>query len=207
MIPKSTVANLRTIKIVELVLLSLFIISLFIPYVWGVKPKEYFWDIWTNSIDVWPWFFIIGLPLVLSFFLFVLISATHAIRKPTLNLLTWLITGVYMFIVVLHLLETVKIIINPDSFFGGFLVIYIIALVFSLFLFVLTIIKSKDDYFKIENFIISIIAIPVVSHCILITVFEFGGYLLNISFAALYLLAVLKVFMFNKMEETGIPKN
>lgn len=204
---KTTVSNLLIIKIVELVFLSLFIISLFIPYVWGIRPKEFFWDILGNNINVWPIFFIVGLPLILSFFLFILISVKPPFDKLTLKLVTWIIAGIYAFIIFLFLIETVEDIINPDSFLGGFSNIYSLTLIFSLFLFVLTTIKSKDNYLKIENYILSIIAIPVVSYSIWITEFEFGGYLLNISFIVLYVTAVLKVFMLNNIEETLKLKN
>ncbi|MCD4734971.1 MAG: hypothetical protein K8R53_02915 [Bacteroidales bacterium] len=121
--------------------------------------------------------------------------------------MTWIIAGIYAFIIFLFLIETVEDIINPDSFLGGFSNIYSLTLIFSLFLFVLTTIKSKDNYLKIENYILSIIAIPVVSYSIWITEFEFGGYLLNISFIVLYVTAVLKVFMLNNIEETLKLKN
>ena len=64
--------------------------------------------------------------------------------------------------------------------------------------------KSKDNYLKIENYTLSIISIPVVYFCfwfILDIGFEFGGYLLNICFAVLYVIAVLKVFLLKKNEE------
>ncbi len=202
MIKKSTVSNLRIIKIVELVFLSLFIISLFIPYAGGIRPKEYFWDIWSNNINVWPFFVVIGLPLILSFFLFILISVKPPFGKLTLKLLTWIIAGIYAFNIIMFLIEAVENIIYPDHFLGGFYVIYSFTLVFSLFLFVLTIIKSKDNYLKIKNYIIAIITIPVVSYSIWITEFEFGGFLLNISFIVLYTIAILKVLKISNIEKT-----
>ena len=204
---KSTGTNLRIIKIVELVFLSFFIMSLFIPYVWGIRPKEYFWDIWGNNINVWPTFFVVGLPLILSFFLFILILVKPTFGKLTLMLLTWFIAGIYAFNIFLFLIEAVENIVYPDNFLSGFSVIYPLTLVFSLFLFVLTIIKSKDNYLRIENFILSIITIPVAFYFFSILEFEFGGYLLNISFTVLYVIAVLKVFMINNIEETLKLKN
>ncbi|MEN8251602.1 MAG: hypothetical protein ABFS32_21950 [Bacteroidota bacterium] len=100
---------------------------------------------------------------------------------------------------VLFLIEAIK-----DIKLGGFSIIYIIPLVFSLFLFVLTIIKSKDNYLKIENCILSIITIPVVYFFLIGIIefdFEFGAYLLNISFAVLYIIAVLKVFILKDVED------
>jgi hypothetical protein len=108
---------------------------------------------------------------------------------------------------VLFLIEVAMGIIN-DGFFadGVFIIIYIFPLVLSLFLIVLTMLKSKDNYLKIENYILSIITIPVVYFSFGSILdfgfgFEFGGCLLNICFAVLYVIAVLKVFLLKKNEE------
>ena len=70
----STLFQPRIIRIVEIVFLSLFIFSLFIPYVYGVRPKEYLWDIFGNNIfnEGWSWIVIVSFPLILSFILFIL---------------------------------------------------------------------------------------------------------------------------------------
>ena len=200
MIKHSTVFQPWIIRIVEIVFLSLFIISFFFPYAYGVKPKEYFWDIWSNYNPVWPSFFVVGLPLILSFFLFILKIGKFKMRKISTSLMQWSALIIYSFIMVLFLIEAIKDIINPSVLFGDFSIIYIITLVFSLFLFVLTFIKSKINYLKIENCILSIISIPVVFYFFVLQ-FEFGGYLLNICFAVLYVIAVLKVFLLKKNEE------
>lgn len=194
----STVFDPRIIRIAEIVFLSLFIISLFLPYVFGVKPKEFFWDIWSDNIPIWPLFFIIGLPLILSFLLFILILVKPGFGKRTLKLVTWFIMATYSFITVVVVVEAVENIEDP--------VLSTSALVFSLFLFILTIIKSKDNYLKIENCILSIITLPVALCFFSFFELEFGGYLLNISFIVLYVTAVLKVFMLNSIEETLNPK-
>jgi hypothetical protein len=189
---------------VEIIFLSLFIISLFIPYAYGIKPKEYFWDIWGSyRLDErWPYFFIVGLPLILSFFLFILKIGKIKLGKLTISLVQWSALIIYSFIIVLFLIEAVKNIINPEIYLGGFSISYTLALVLSLFLFVLTIIKSKDNYLKIENYILSIITLPVALYFFSILEFEFGGCLLNICFAVLYVIAVLKVFLVEEIEES-----
>jgi hypothetical protein len=190
---------------VEIVFLSLFIISLFIPYASGVKPKEYFWDIWSNYDPVWPSFFVVGLPLILSFFLFILKFGKFKFGKLTISLIQWSALIIYAFIMVLFLIVVDGI--NYGFFAdGGLNISNILPFVLSLFLIVLTMLKSKDNYLKIENYILSIITIPVVYFffgCILDFGFgfEFGGYLLNICFAVLYVIAVLKVFLLKKNEE------
>ncbi len=201
MIKHSTVFQARIIRIVEIIFLSLFIISLFIPYAYGVRPKEYFWDIWGSYrlIELWSNIVIIGFPLILSFVLLILISVKPRFGKLTLKLVTWLIIIIYSFIMVLFLFETARSIINFEYLDNE---TFLLLPVFSLFLFVLTIVKSKDNYQKIENYIVSIITIPVAYFFVfLFFVFEFGGYLLNICFAVLYVIAVLKVFLLKKIEE------
>lgn len=203
MIKHSTVFQPRTIRIVEIIFLSLFIISFFFPYAYGTKPKEYFWDIWSNYIPVWPYFFVVGLPLILSLFLFILKFGKFKFGKLTISLIQWSALIIYSFVMVLFLIEAIKDIINPGGFLGGFSIIsifYIISLVFSLFLIVLTMLKSKDNYLKIENYTLSIISIPVVFYFFVLQ-FEFGGYLLNICFAVLYVIAVRKVFLLKKIEK------
>lgn len=201
MIKHSTVFHPRIIRIVEIIFLSLFIISFFIPYVWGIRPKEYFWDIWGSSmIDRgWSVIVIVSFPLILSFVLFILISVKPRFGKLTLKLVTWIFAILYSFIMVVFLIEEAMRHINSESLFHESSVIF--PLVFSLFLFVLTIVKSKDNYQKIENFIVSIITIPVAYFFFGLLEFEFGGYLLNICFAVLYVIAVLKVFLLKKIEE------
>ena len=199
MIKHSTVFQPRIIRIVEIIFLSLFIISLFIPYVWGIRPKEYFWDIWSNNIPFWPSFFVVGLPLILSFFLFILKFGKFKFGKLTISLIQWSALIIYSFIMVLVLIEETISYIDSVSLFNYTPVI--LSLVFSLFLFVLTMLKSKDNYLKIENYILSIITIPVAFYIVLLLDCEFGGYLLNICFAVLYVIAVLKVFLLKKNEE------
>jgi len=202
MIKHSTVFQPRIIRIVEIVFLSLFIISLFIPYAYGIRPKEYFWDIWSDYMPVWPSFFIVGLPLILSFFLFILKVGKFKFGILSIRLIQWSVLIIYSFILVIILIGIVKQIISPDDFFGGFYILDIISLVFCLFLIVLTMLKSKDNYLKIENYILSIITIPAVVYFIFsINELEFGGYLLNICFVVLYVIAVLKVFLLKKNEE------
>ena len=201
----STVFHPRIIRIVEIIFLSLFIISLFIPYAYGIKPKEYFWDIWSNHMTFWPSFFVVGLPLILSFFLFILKIGKFKLGKLSISLIQWSALIIYSFVMVLFLIEVAMGIINDDYFANGISIISLIfSLVFSLFLIVLTMLKSKDNYLKIENYTLSIISIPVVFYFfgfLLDFDFEFGGYLLNICFAILYVIAVLKVFLLKKIEE------
>jgi len=193
---QSTVFHPRIIRIVEIVFLSLFIISLFIPYAYGTKPKYYFWDIWSSGGGIWTAFFIVGLPLILSFFLFILKFGKFKFGKLTISLIQWSALIIYSSIMVLFLIVVANEII----------ISLIFPLVFSLFLIVLTMLKSKDNYLKIENYILSIITIPVVYFFFLFILdfgfgFEFGGYLLNICFVVLYVIAVLKVFLLKKNEE------
>jgi len=207
MIKHSTVFQPLIIRIVEIVFLSLFIISLFIPYAYGVEPISYvwaFWDIWGNSPfdGDWNWIVIIGFPLILSFVLLILISVKPKFGKQTLKWVSWFILGIYSFIMVLFLIETVRSYIDSEIFRPTVISI-IFPLVFSLFLFVLTMLKSKDNYLKIENYILSIITIPVAFYIVLLLDCEFGGYLLNICFAVLYVIAVRKVFLLKKNEIGG----
>ena len=161
MIKHSTVFHPRIVRIVEIILLSLFIISFFIPYAYGIRPKEYFWDKFGNSMfdEGWSWIVIVSFPLILSFVLLILISVKPRFGKLTLKLLTWIFAILYSFIMLLFLFEETMTIINSEYLGNGTFIIF--PLVFSLFLFVLTIVKSKDNYQKIENFIVSIITIPV----------------------------------------------
>ena len=170
-------------------------------------PKYYFWDIW--SFDggwffdggIWTGFLIVGLPLILSFFLFILKFGKFKFGKLTISLIQWSALIIYAFIMVLFGMG----IINYGFFADGvFINMYIFPLVLSLFLIVLTMLKSKDNYLKIENYTLSIISIPVVFFFFLIFLevgFNLAGYLLNICFAVLYVIAVLKVFLLKKNEE------
>ena len=199
MIKHSTVFQPRIIRIVEIIFLSLFIISLFIPYAYGVKPNAFFWG-WWASTGAWRSFFIVGLPLILSFFLFIMISVKPRFGKQTLKWVPWLIVIIYSFTMVLFL-------IYPPGFFDqkpSFNLLHsppmIFTIVLSLCLFLVTLFMTKDNYIKIENYTLSIISIPVVFYFFVLQ-FEFGGYLLNICFAVLYVIAVLKVFLLKKNEE------
>lgn len=208
----STVFQPRIIRIVEIVFLSLFIISFFFPYAYGVKPKVYFWDIWfidggwSSDGGIWTQFFIVGLPLILSFFLFILKLGKFKFGKMTIRLMQWSALIIYAFIMVLFLIEVA---IDDYSVNGIVIISLILPPVFSLFLIVLTMLKSKDNYLKIENYILSITTIPVVYFFFWVNLnlgigfgFEFGGYLLNICFAVLYVIAVLKVFLVEEIKES-----
>ncbi|MCD4724971.1 MAG: hypothetical protein K8R63_09010 [Bacteroidales bacterium] len=203
MIKHSTVFHPRIIRIVEIILLSLFIISLFFPYVWGVRPKEFFWDIWgSDGIDEdWPFIFTISLPLVLSFILFILITVKPKFGDLTFKFLKWFITIIYTFILVLFLIYPGLLFDLRPSFNLLHSPPMIFTIVLSLCLFLVTLFMTKDNYIKIENYILAIITIPVAYYFFGFLEFDFGGYLLNICFAVLYVIAILKVFPLKKIEE------
>ncbi|MEN8225055.1 MAG: hypothetical protein ABFS05_06800 [Bacteroidota bacterium] len=191
----------RLIRIVEIVFLSLFIISLFMPYAYGIKPKEYFWDIWSNHIALWRSFIFVGLPLILSFFLLLLKIGQFKFWKSVFYLIKWSAIIMYVIIMAWGLISDITDYVNDELF--GNLTLIIISLLFSLFLLTLTLIKLKDKYLEIENYILSIISIPVVYFFpFSLFEFEFGGYLLSICFSVLYVIAVLKVFLLKDIEES-----
>ncbi len=73
----------------EIVFLSIFIVSQFLPYVYSVKPKEFYWDIWSSSSFDWQSFIIIGVPLIFSFVLLIYNIAKNKSPYLKFKFLVW----------------------------------------------------------------------------------------------------------------------
>jgi len=196
----STVFQPRILRIAEIVFLSIFILSQFLPYVYSVKPKEFYWDIWNSSDYDWHSFIIIGVPLIFSFVLLIYIIAKNKFPYLKSKFLVWGLEILFAFILIWFLFD-----IGTSGFSQSYKNLFdipvILSVILSLGLFLLTILFIKENHMKIENMVVAIIAIPVVYFFIGFVGFDYGGYILNICFAGLYVIAVLKVFLLKKNEE------
>src|SRR5210317_1725583 len=101
----STVFHPRTIRIVEIVFLSIFILSQFLPYVWAIKPKEFYWDIWISGGYDWQSFIIIGVPLLFSFVLLIYNIAKNKLPYLKFKFMVWGLEILYAFILIWFLIN------------------------------------------------------------------------------------------------------
>ena len=198
----STVIQQRRIRIVEIVFLSIFILSQFLPYVWAIKPKEFYWDIWGSMGYDWQSFIIIGVPLLFSFVLLIYNIAKNRFPYLKFKFLVWGLEILYAFILILFL---INIVTNgfSQSYKNLFDIPVILTVILSLGLVLLTILINKDNQMKVENIVVAIIAIPAVYFSTGFVELDYGGYILSICFAALYVIAVLKVFLIKEIEESS----
>ena len=191
----NSVIHSQTIRIIEIVLLVLFISSQFMPYVYGVRPNEYYWDIWSSGID-WQSFMIIGVPLLLSYILLICKIPWYKNRPIKFKFMLWIFQIIFAFILILFLINITT---------GGFSPSYknllhfpvLITVVLSLGLFLSTVLLINERQIKFENIIVAIITIPATYFMIGFLIdfeFDYGGYFLNVCFVALYIIALLKIF-------------
>ena len=191
----------QIIRFIEIALLALFISSHFMPYVYGVRPREFYWDIWSSGRFDWQIFIVIGVPLLLSYWLLIFKIAWHKTRNSKFKFLIWSFEIIFAFILILFLINIATTGFSP-SYKNLFVTPVILSVILSLGLFIPTILLIKESHIKIENIIISIITIPAITYSIaFLFEFDFGGYILNVCFIILYVTALLKISMANKAGE------
>jgi hypothetical protein len=179
----------RIIRIIDIVILSLFIISLFFPYAGGVVPIEYILGIDSNSPIPDFWFIaIISFPIILSFVLLIFLIFKPWFENQNLKIAKWIIILIFIFIYIRFLIIGLY---DWESVGESPSVIY--TLVLSLFLFLFTLIMTRNNYLIIGNSILAIITVPVVMSCLNPGPSEIGGYAFGLCFALLYGIAVLKL--------------
>ena len=185
------VLQARIIRIIDIVILSLFIISLFFPYAGGVVPIEYILgiDSYTSNPDFW---FMAGVsfPIILSFVLLIFLIFKPWFENQNLKIAKWIIILIFIFNYISFLITSLY---EWEYFVESPFAIY--TLVLSLFLFLFTLIMTRNNYLIIGNSILALITVPVAWHYFngWTSPQEIGGYALSLCFALLYGIAVLKL--------------
>lgn len=196
----SKILQPRILRIVEIVLLSIFIFSQFLPYVYSVKPKEFYWDIWSSIGYEWQSFIIIGVPLIFSFVLLIYNISNNKIPFLKSKILVWGLKFLFAFFLIWFLIN-----IGTNGFSHSYRILFdipvILTVILCLGLFLLSIFIVKKNHIKIENILVAIIAIPTVYFSTGFFELDYGGYILSICFAVLYVIAVLKVFLIKNTGE------
>ena len=178
---------------------GIIIITLFLPYTDNILPIEvissghnsyptFLQYLVSKSIDI-------SVLLIIPFFFL-------SILKKFLNHKT---SKIIKLILVLFYLITIgfeTFFFLKDHFHNFH--IYLIIIIPSLVLFILNFKFSKEIHDILKNIIIAILVIPIISYLALATGFswylDYGGYLLNISFFALYFIALYSLLKQNKSE-------
>ena len=184
----------RIIRIIDIVILSLFIISLFFPYTGGLVPIKFILgapDPYFSNIDFW-FIAMVSFPIILSFVLLIFLIFKPWFENQNLKIAKWIIILIFIFIYMYFLIQTLLDYVDYGSLFAEAPVI--LTLVLSLFLFLFTLIMTRNNYLIIGNSILAIITVPVVMSCLdTFGPSEIGGYALFLCFALLYGIAVLKL--------------
>jgi len=174
---------------IEIFLGLLIGVGLFMPYVFDLIPMEF---IFSDEIDFLVAFLVIIPILVIIPFLLILIfkdllkNSLLKILKAFFLLLYLIVFGVYCYVCY-------------DSFgsiFGGTLEAFI-AIVLSLILILLGLKYSIQKSVQLQNIILAIMALPFILYClegIQYWEFNYGGYIINISFFLLYIIAVYNIY-------------
>ena len=188
------VLQARIIRIIDIVILSLFIISLFFPYAGGVVPIEYILgiDSWTPNPDFW-FIAMVSFPIILSFVLLIFLIFKPWFENQNLKIVKWIIILIFIFIYICFLIMNLY---EWEYFVESAYLIYtlVYTLVLSLFLFLFTLIMTRNNYLIIGNSILAIITFPVALYCISeYGPTEIGGFAFGLCFALLYGIAVLKL--------------
>ena len=180
----------RIIRIIDIVILSLFIISLFFPYTYGVVPIEYILgiDSYTSNPD-FGFMTMVSFPIILSFVLLIFLIFKPWFENQNLKIAKWIIILIFIFNYISFLITSLY---EWEYFVESPFAIY--TLVLSLFLFLFTLIMTRNNYLIIGNSILAIITFPVALYCLSeYGPTEIGGYAFGLCFALLYGIAVLKL--------------
>lgn len=189
----------------EIVVLAIFISSQFLPYVYGVRPKEFYWDIqiWTSGLYDWQSFVVIGIPLLLAYMLLIVKIFGVESRSSKLKIMAWGLGVLFAFVLILYFIG----IADFDSTYAYENLIYlpfVLPVILSLGLLLTSILVIKEIHIKLDNITIAIITLPVTFHMFeFLFDLDYGGFLLNACFIILYLIALLKLLIHNKLKDTG----
>lgn len=175
----------------EIFLVILTIVGLFMPYVGKEIPFDY---IFMESMDLLDAFFVtIPIVLILPFLLILIFK--NFLKNSLLKFLIPFFLFVYIIVLGAYCYAFYE---SLNSIFGASLEI-IIAILLSLNLLVLNLKYSTVKSDELQNIFLAIMTFPFIFffNTILITWynnFNYGGYIINISFILLYVLAVYNIY-------------
>lgn len=198
--------NTRRENVLKIIMATLFIAGLFMPYIEGIVPFEYLFD---SNNDL-SHMLSVTIP-VLVIFPFLLILIFRKTLKPfVIKILKISLIGFYIIVLGNYVYSLFKVIFEFSLFFGVFE--FSFAILFSLILFAVCLKYSADRLDFLEHLLLCIIALPIFLHfafvlsMIIGNGFEgivYGCYILNGSFVALYVMVLIHVYSVYEERKRG----
>ena len=183
-------------RYVEIVLTLIVIVGLFMPYVGRQIPIHY---IFPSSIDLQGVLFITTpitatIPYLLTLIFKDLFgNLLLGILKVSFLILFLIILGYYIFMLI-------EVILDSNSGYDFVAPTLAILLSLNLLLFSIKYSKLKSD--NIQNIILAIMTLPFITNLLLWGWnFNYGGYVINIAFLSLYVLALIDIFKNYKLKK------
>jgi len=183
---------------IEIVLTISIIVALFLPYINDAVPIHY---LFYDFIAIETVFFLTIPILVIIPFLIILIFK-DVLKISILRLFKTFFLFVYLIVLGFYFYGMYESF--NETFENGFY--FIIAIVLSLLLVLLTFKFSTQKSEQLQHILLANLALPIILYFFVFVVddnFYYGGYILNISFFLLYILALYSIYSNSKINKLG----
>lgn len=182
------------IRYIEIFLTFIILVGLFMPYAENNMPLDYIFPNSIRHLDL----FIVTIPIIVTIpFLLTLIFKAW-LRNSLLRILKVIFVVLYVIIVGYYIFILIDTFLFGYSFGDNFVAASAaIFLSLNLLLFSLKYVTLKSD--ELQNIILAIMTLPFIFCLLVIPIFwdiyfNYGGYIINISFISLYIIALIDIF-------------
>lgn len=174
---------------IEIGLTIAIIVGLFLPYTFGVLPMDVMFDDYIDLMTV----FMLTIPILVIIPLLIILIFKDVFKNSTLRILKTFFLMVYLIVLGVYFYSMYE---SFSDAFGDSLY-FIITIVLSLLLLILTLKFSIHKSEQLHHIFLAILSLPIILYFIAFIIddnFDYGGYIINISFTLLYILAIYTIY-------------
>jgi hypothetical protein len=183
---------------IEIVLTIAIIAGLFMPYVYGVLPIDV---IIGDSIELWT-VFALTIPILVTIPFLLILIFKDVLSHSLLKTLKVFFLILYSFVFVVYCSGFYESFSNEIEEIFEFL----ITIILSLLLLFLALRFSNHQLEQLQNIFLAIMSFPFILYFIYgitnnIDAFNYGGYIISISFFTLYIIAIFTIYKNRKEKQ------
>ena len=189
---------------IEIALTLAIIAGLFMPYADDIIPIDFMFE---ESNDFFDLFFL-AIPLLCSFPLLLILMFKSKLKNAMLKTLNALFLLVYLIVLGLYSYELYESFGSSYFSFIGGSIEFSATIILSLVLLLLSLKYAIAKSDELQNILLAIMAFPIILFFVDGVTFYFeglnyGGYIINISFISLYMMAIYTIIKNRKIKNSS----
>lgn len=190
---------------IEIFLTLAILVGLFMPYAGDEMPLDYIFPDSIDHMDI----FIVTIPIIVTIPFLLTLIFKALLRNSLLRILKVFFVLLYVIILGYYIFSLIDTVLSEYSFGDDFVAVTVaILLSLNLLLLSLKYVTLKSD--ELQNIILAIMTLPFIFYLLAIPIFwgvyfNYGGYIINISFISLYMMALIDIIR-NYYTEKSIKK-